>query len=258
MTRFLGWQLWQSHAISRSHLRTEMKVQCPGPTCNQSLNGRKSDIGRRVTCPHCDYSFIWTDRFFSGESFIIYDLETTGLSPDHDEFIQIAAVKFHAGCLCPDDSFFSFAKPRRRISSFIESYTGIGNGDVVEAPRPDNVLCDFAAWAGEATLIAHNAKRFDSKFLEATCHRHRLPSREIDAIDSIGMSKMMFGKTRGIGHSLDQVKHRLRLQETTLRRHDARGDVDILGRAVQVMHRHLQLDYAFNGVPRHSTRLPIV
>lgn len=235
-----------------------MKIPCPSQTCDQILSGRKSDIGRRVKCSGCDHSFIWTDRFFSGESFIIYDLETTGLSPEHDEFIQIAAVKFHAGCLCPEDSFFSFARPRHRISSFIESYTGIGNRDVIDAPRPEEVLCDFANWSGDATLIAHNAKRFDSKFLEATCHRHGLPSREIDAIDSIGISKMMFGKTRGTGHSLDHVKHRLRLQETALRRHDARGDVDILGRAIQVMHRHLQLDHAFNGVPRHTTRLPLV
>jgi DNA polymerase III alpha subunit (gram-positive type) len=213
-----------------------MKIQCPNPSCAQSLSGRKSDIGQRVQCSRCDHPFIWTDQFYSGESFIIYDLETTGLSPHDDEFIQIAAVKFNAGCLCPADSFFSFARPRLRISSFIESYTGIGNRDVTDSPRPEQVLCDFAAWSDDATLIAHNAKRFDSKFLEATCQRHGLPSREIDAIDS----------------------NRLRLLETTLRRHDARGDVDILGRAIKVMHQRLELDNAFNGVPRHTTRLPIV
>ena len=235
-----------------------MKIQCPSPTCDQSISGPKSALGERVRCSRCDRSFIWADRFYSGESFIIYDLETTGLSPKNDEFIQIAAVKFNSGCLCPTDSFFSFARPRRRNSSFIESYTGIENRDVTDSPRPEQVLCDFAAWSDDATLIAHNAKRFDSKFLEATCQRHGLPSREIDAIDSIGISKMLFGKTRGIGHSLDHLKSRLRLQETTLRRHDARGDVDILGRAIQVMHQRLELDNAFNGVPRHTTRLPIV
>ncbi|MGB6222594.1 exonuclease domain-containing protein [Haloferula sp.] len=235
-----------------------MKIQCPNPSCDQSLSGPKSAIGQRATCPHCRHSFIWTDRFYTGETFIIYDLETTGLCPDNDEFIQIAAVKFSSGCLCPTDSFFSFAKPRHRISSFIESYTGIGDRDVRDAPRPEQVLCRFATWSADATLIAHNAKRFDSKFLTATCQRHGLPSREVDAIDSIGISKMLFGKTRGTGHSLDHVKNRLRLQETTLRRHDARGDVDILGRAIEEMHRRLGLDNALNGVPRHSTRLPIV
>lgn len=108
---------------------------------------------------------------------MIYDLETTGLYPDDDEFIQIAAVRYQEGCIIAEDSFFSFARPRRPISSFIESYTGIGNRHVVGAPRPEEVLCSFAQWAGDATLIAHNGLRFDSKFLAATCRRHGLGKR---------------------------------------------------------------------------------
>ncbi len=235
-----------------------MKIQCPNPSCNQSLSGPKTRIGQRYECPHCAHSFIWTDCFHSGETFVIYDLETTGLSPQSDEFIQIAAVRFHAGCLCPDDSFFSFARPRGRISSFIESYTGIGNHHVKGAPRPEEVLCQFGAWAGDACLIAHNAKRFDSKFLEATCLRHRLPARKIDCIDSIHISKILFGRTRGTGHSLDHIKSRLGLRESSLRRHDARGDVDILGRAIEEMARRIGLDPALNGVPRHTSLLPSI
>ena len=235
-----------------------MKIDCPNPSCEQQMRGPKSRIGTRVSCPACEHSFIWTDCFHSGETFVIYDLETTGLSPDYDELIQIAAVRFHAGCLCPDDQFFSFAKPGKSISSFIESYTGIGNREVQGAPRPGEVLCRFASWVGGATLIAHNGKRFDSKFLDATCHRDHLPARQVECIDSIQISKLLFGRTRGTGHSLDHVKARLALSDTTLRRHDARGDVDLLGRAVVEMHRRLGLDNALNGIPRHHARLPLV
>lgn len=233
-----------------------MEVQCPNPGCDQTLRGPKTWVGREVFCPTCGNDFIWAEHVYRGETFVIYDLETTGLRPDVDEFIQIAAVRFRAGCLCPQESFFSFARPRRSISSFIENYTGIGDRDVKNAPRPENVLSTFAEWTGDATLIAHNGNRFDGKFLEATCRRHGLASREASCIDSIQLSKMLFGRTRGIGHSLDRVKQRLSLRESSLRRHDARGDVDILGRAVQEMHRRLGLDKALNGVPRHSTRLP--
>lgn len=233
-----------------------MKISCPNPDCDQHLSGPKSFIGKRVVCPGCGRDFIWSDRFHAGDSFIIYDLETTGLHPDEDEFIQIAAVRYQSGCLMAEDSFFSFARPRRSISSFIESYTGIGNRHVAGAPRPEEVLCRFSAWAGDATLIAHNGLRFDSKFLAATCHRHGLSAREVDCIDSIHISKMLFGKTRGTGHSLDHVKSRLGLRDTSLRRHDARGDVDILGRAVLSMCQRLGLDTAMNGVPRHQTLLP--
>ena len=189
--------------------------------------------------------------------FVIYDLETTGLNPECDDLIQIAAVRFAEGRIISDDSFFSFARPRRSISSFIESYTGIGNRHVVNAPRPEDVLCQFSAWAGESTLIAHNGLRFDSKFLASTSRRVGRQTREISCIDSIHISKMLFGKTRGTGHSLDHVKSRLGIADTSLRRHDARGDVDLLGRAVAAMSVRLQLDAAFTGVPRHQTLLPL-
>lgn len=189
-------------------------------------------------------------------TFAIYDLETTGLYPDDDDLIQIAAVRFCNGQLIAEDAFFSFARPRRRISSFIENYTGIGNHHVAQAPSPGQVLCAFSEWLGDSTLIAHNGLRFDSKFLAATSRRHGQTVREIPCIDSIHISKLLFGKTRGLGHSLDHVKSRLGLAETTLRRHDARGDVDLLARAVTAMCERLQLDAAFTGVRRHMTWLP--
>lgn len=209
-----------------------MKISCPNSACGQHLNGSKSLIGQRIACHHCGHSFIWSDCFHTGDAFVIYDLETTGLYPDSDEFIQIAAVRFRSGCLCHGETFFSYAKPRQRISGFITGYTGISNDHVRDAPRPEEVLCGFARWAGDATLIAHNGLRFDSKFLEATCRRHGLPAREVQCIDSIRMSKMLFGSTRGTGHSSDLVRARPGLRNTELRRYDALADVDLLGRTV--------------------------
>jgi hypothetical protein len=71
------------------------------------------------------------------------------------------------------------------------------------------------------------------------------------------MSKMLFGRVRGTGHSLDHLVARLRIDSRNIRRHDARGDVEILGRAVAGMWRSLELDPSFNGVPRHHARLPV-
>ncbi len=233
-----------------------MKITCQNPSCCQQLNGPKSRLGIRTSCPTCGHSFIWTDCLHTGDDFVIYDLETTGLEPDYDEFIQIAAMRYRAGCLCSAETFFSYARPQRRISSFITDYTGISNAHVKDAPRPETVLEAFSRWAAQATLVAHNGKRFDSKFLVATCLRHQLPTREAQCIDSINLSKLLFGKTRGTGHSLDHLTSRLNLSVTDLRRHDARADVDILGRAVEKMARQLTLDHALNGVPRHATLLP--
>lgn len=231
-----------------------MKLSCP--SCASVQTGPKSAIGTRVACSGCDHRFYWTDRHRDGDSFVVYDLETTGLDPESDEFIQIAAMRFCAGRLCPEETYSSFAKPRRRISAFIESYTGVGNHHVANAARPEEVLCEFASWAGQSTLIAHNGLRFDSKFLAATCRRHGIPMREVESIDSIHISKMLFGKVRGTGHSLDHLVSRLRINQQGIRRHDARGDVEILGRAVAGMTDALGLDRALNGVPRHPAFLP--
>ena len=231
-----------------------MNVACPA--CQQSLTGPKSKMGTRVACPECRHPFYWTDCHHTGETFVIYDLETTGLDPEHDEFIQIAAMRFSAGCLCPGETFASYARPRRRVSAFIECYTGVCNHHVQDAARPEELWSESASWAGDSTLIPHNGLRFDSKFLTATCRRHGLPIREAPCIDSIQLSKMLFGKTRGTGHSLDHLITRLRIDAIGIRRHDARGDVEVLGHAVDRMWRRLELDRAFNGVPRHSTFLP--
>lgn len=232
-----------------------VKISCPN--CKEIQTGAKSAIGSRVVCSECRKPFYWAERWHQDRSFVVYDLETTGLDPEHDEFIQIAAIRFTEGHLCPEETFASFAKPRRSISSFIESYTGVGNRHVANAARPEVVLCEFSKWAGDSTLIAHNGLKFDSKFLVATCRRHQLPMREVHSIDSIHISKMLFGKVRGTGHSLDHLISRLKINTQEVRRHDARGDVEILGHAVLGMWQRLGLDHSFNGVPRHNAYLPL-
>ena len=46
------------------------------------MSGPKSALGTRVACPGCAHSFYWTDCRHAGESFVVYDLETTGLDPN--------------------------------------------------------------------------------------------------------------------------------------------------------------------------------
>lgn len=233
-----------------------MEFKCPNPRCGQTLRGPDDIAGRRVRCPTCSHSFVFPPPLPISRSFVVYDLETTGLRPDSDDFIQIAAVRFHNGRLVARDEFFSFAKPRSRISSFIENYTGVTNDHVRDAPSPAEVLHRFSKFVGDSTLIAHNGKCFDSKFLAATCNRHRLPSREVECIDSIRISKMLFGSQRGVGHSLDHVITRLNLDVSKVKRHDARGDVAVLGKALETMWTRLRLDGSCAGVDRHSTLLP--
>ena len=96
---------------------------------------------------------------------IVLDLETSGLSPQYgDRAIEIGAVLIEKNKVT--DRFQSLMNPGFRISSFIESYTGINNDMVAAAPPCEEVMEQFAAFIGDHPLVAHNAS-FDRRFLDA-------------------------------------------------------------------------------------------
>ena len=188
--------------------------------------------------------------------FVVFDLETTGLSHQRHEIIQIAGTRMRNGVVASTENFFSYVRPESPIPSFITSYTGISNRDVVKAPSVCEALAAFSDYVGDSVLIAHNGLRFDAKFLSAACEQKRLKARPVELIDSIHISKRLFGSTRGTGHSLDIVLTRMEVTVIDGRRHDARGDVSGLAQAVERMWRKLNLDATCSGIPRVQTHLP--
>jgi len=95
---------------------------------------------------------------------IVLDFETTGLSPQYgDRAIEIGAVLIDNDRIA--DRFQSLMNPGVRISSFIESYTGISNDMVAAAPPCEEVMEQFSEFMGQYPLVAHNAS-FDRKFLD--------------------------------------------------------------------------------------------
>ena len=96
---------------------------------------------------------------------IVLDFETTGLSPNHgDRAIEIGAVLIENHKIA--DSFQKLMNPGFRISSFIESYTGISNSMVAAAVPCEKAMEQFADFAGDYPLVAHNAS-FDTRFLDS-------------------------------------------------------------------------------------------
>lgn len=102
-------------------------------------------------------------------SVVVLDFETTGLSPNMgDRAIEIGAVKLVNGEVV--DSFQQLMNPGFRVSSFIESYTGITNNMLRNAPSCDEVMASFNEFITNENLIAHNAS-FDKRFLDAEFER---------------------------------------------------------------------------------------
>ena len=164
----------------------------------------------------------------------IFDLETTGLSPSHNEIIQIAAARVRVGDWLVEDVFDTFVRIDRRVPRMITDLTGITQAQVNGGLGFHEALTRFAAFAGgDSTLIAHNGRRFDMPFLREQCSKRGFPVTEARFIDSCSLSRAVWGG-RG-GHGLDAVLARLGLSTVGCRRHDARADVALLARAVRKM-----------------------
>ena len=111
------------------------------------------------------------NRQRKADTVIVLDFETSGMSPDHgDRAIEVGAVRIEAGQVT--DRFQSLMSPGKRISPFIEDFTGITNQMLREAPPCKEVMLDFAEFIDGFDLVAHNAS-FDQRFLVAELKRIR-------------------------------------------------------------------------------------
>ena len=102
------------------------------------------------------------------DTFVAYDLETTGLSPKTDAIIEIGAVKVCNGQVVESREFVfqEFVRPYKRgVREEITKLTGITKDDVKSARQMWEVFPDFMRFAGECVLVGYNNLRFDSRFL---------------------------------------------------------------------------------------------
>jgi DNA polymerase III alpha subunit (gram-positive type) len=185
---------------------------------------------------------------------VIFDLETTGLSPRYHEIIQIAAVRMRHGKINTKERFETYIRPRKGIPGFISELTGITDGEVCDAPEPAVALTAFSRFVGDATLVAHNGRRFDLPFVRECCLRHQLPLRKVPFFDSLALSRLLWRNQRC--HNMDAVMERLDLSDEGLRRHDARSDVRILAQAVRCMWQRLGAEVDSCPVPLGIGHLP--
>ena len=107
------------------------------------------------------------DRNLKDARYVVYDLESTGLSSNYNEIIEISAVRLYKGEIV--NEFSTFVKPKAKISNFITKLTSITNDDVRSAPSIEQVLPEFVDFIDDI-LVAHNAN-FDNTMLYANMKR---------------------------------------------------------------------------------------
>ncbi|WP_026882296.1 PolC-type DNA polymerase III [Clostridium akagii] len=121
------------------------------------------------------------------DTFVVFDLETTGLSSKNDKIIEIGAVKIKEGKVI--DSFSTFVNPGIRIPDKIVELTSINNETVIEAPSIEKVLPEFMKFIGDDILVAHNAN-FDVSFIKKNCRDMNLQC-ENSVMDTVLLSKFL-------------------------------------------------------------------
>lgn len=121
------------------------------------------------------------------EDYVVFDLETTGISPEWDSIIEISAIKVKGHK--PVAEFSSLINPGRHIPEEASRVNGITDELVREEPELGTVLPQFLSFIGNEILVGHNIQSFDLKFL---CRdAHELLGIEIpnDYVDTLSMAR---------------------------------------------------------------------
>jgi DNA polymerase III subunit epsilon len=108
------------------------------------------------------------DPLLEEAEFVVFDLETTGLSAHTSRICELGAVRVRALELV--DSFQSLVDPGVPLPQPVARLTGLQERELRGAPRVGTVVGRFLSFAGDAPLVAHNA-RFDQRFLERQLRR---------------------------------------------------------------------------------------
>ena len=129
--------------------------------------------------------------------YTVFDLETTGISANMDDIIEISAVKVKGGIV--QDTFSTLVNPGRHIPAQATKVNGITDQMVSEAPLIREAMTEFLRFVGEDILVGHNIQSFDMKFIyrevEELFHQIIVSAKENDvkAVKTIRVTDSSYG-----------------------------------------------------------------
>ena len=116
---------------------------------------------------------------------VVLDTETTGLTMDNDELMQIAAARVEGGRIV--DWYVTFVNPGQFVPAEILRLTRISESDLIGAPSPEEAVTKLVEFVGDATLVAHNAA-FDRG--QITKHPEAAVLKESLWIDTLDLARI--------------------------------------------------------------------
>ncbi|MCA0384145.1 MAG: PolC-type DNA polymerase III [Firmicutes bacterium] len=139
------------------------------------------------------------------ETFVVFDIETTGFSYHKDTIIEIGAVKVEKGVVT--ERFSQLINPLRPIPPEISELTGISEDMVSDQPSLEEVLPRFMAFIEGAPVVAHNAN-FDCSFIRYYCEKLALPFTSL-IVDTLALSRLLLTDIKK--HNLKAVTKYLKI-----------------------------------------------
>lgn len=124
----------------------------------------------------------------SSATYVVFDIETTGLSITANKIIELAAVKMVEGKEV--DRYATFVNPHERIPYHIQQLTNINDDMVKNAPELVPVLKEFVEFVGDAVLVAHNA-RFDMGFIQAALKNSGMATLDNPYLDTLELARLI-------------------------------------------------------------------
>ncbi len=121
------------------------------------------------------------------DTYVVFDLETTGFSPINHKIIEIGAVKVKKGTIT--ERFSSFVNPEVPIPFKIEELTGIRDDMVLDAPKIEEILPEFLRFCEGAIMVAHNAG-FDMSFISRNSERQGLDCM-FTIVDTVALARVL-------------------------------------------------------------------
>ena len=159
-------------------------------------------------------------------TYVVVDLETTGLRPGESGICEIGAVRLRGFEI--EAEFETLVDPGLPIGAGASAVTGLRNEQLRGAPRPAEAVRSFLAFAGDAVLVAHNA-RFDLAFLDRETERLTGSRIGSPVVDTVRLArKLLAGRVAGFG--LGQLAWFLDTDERPCHRAlpDARATAELL------------------------------
>ncbi|MBD5505728.1 MAG: DNA polymerase III subunit epsilon [Lachnospiraceae bacterium] len=120
--------------------------------------------------------------------YVVFDLETTGVSCNSDEVVEISAIKVIGGEVV--DEFTTLVNPGRPIPYHASEVNGITDDMVKDSPFFEEALFNFLEFVGDSVLVGHNIHTFDMKFLYRDAERFWGKTIGNDYIDTLQIARI--------------------------------------------------------------------